>query len=608
MPTQKTSSFHEIRDWFRSAVAANASWREAALEDIEFYAGEQWDEASREALNKAKRPAITINHIRPLINLLSGYQRLNRYEPDFLPRTGDDVEKCNVAKGITKYLFDTNEFDYEESRVALDAFLTGLGWFYLSYRDGEICFKRVSPFNVYPDPESREEDLSDAECIHYARWTSKRTLKRHFPDHADVIELVVARYDADEGGDHLGEDSLWYSAETKKVRLISTWYRSFREEKICSFPPELQLPDTPFEEVPPELRELARIRTESREEIRVASHIGDLLLEDVPSPYSHGKLPYIMVPAYWLGEGDTPAGVVRDLKDPQREMNKRRSQLLHIINTMANRGWLVKKGGLDYANKTKLEKQGSTPGVVIEYNETGSAPAPFSTDTIPSGFFQVDKQYQEDLQNISGINEAMLGTNVPASASGRALELRQRQAVTSLAMLFDKLRMAKKRLLKQLWGDPKHPGLLPQFYREPRVFRIVGESGQPDFVPVNQPQETVDPRTGMAVQQILNDLSTFEFDVVISDTPATPSQRVAAFYALLEMAKAGLPVPPDVIIEASDLPQKEMLKERLMQQQQMEMQARQQQSQGMPPGQPGAPPMGPPSPNLPDILAGARGG
>ncbi len=607
MSTQQKSSFHEIRDWFRAAVAADASWREEALEDIEFYAGEQWDTASKDSLKEQRRPAITINHIRPLINLLSGYQRLNRYEPDFLPRTGDDIEKCNVAKGITKYLFDTNEFDYEESRVSLDAFLTGRGWFYLSYRDEEIRFKRVSPFNIYPDPESREEDLSDAECIHYARWTSKRTLKRHFPDHADEIDLVVARYDAEETSDHMGDDPLWYAAETKKVRLISTWYRSYRTDKICFFPPELQIPDAPFEEVPPELRALAQVRTESREEIRVATYIGELLLEDVPSPYSHGKLPYVMVPGYWLGEGDTAAGVVRDLKDPQREMNKRRSQLLHIINTMANRGWMVKKGGLDYANKNKLEKQGSTPGVVIEY-QSDIAPNPFATDSIPSGFFQVDKQYQEDLQNISGINEAMLGTDVPASASGRALELRQRQAVTSLAMLFDKLRMAKKRLLKQLWGNPKHPGLLPQFYREPRIFRIVGQGGQPDFVPVNQPQEAIDPRTGMAVQQIINDLSTFEFDIIISDTPATPSQRVAAFYALLEMAKAGLPVPPDMIVEASDLPQKESLKERLMQQQQMEMQAQQAQQQGMPPGQPGAPPMPPPPPNVQDIMAGSHGG
>ena len=608
MPTAKKSNFHEIRDWFRAAVAANASWREAALEDIKFYAGEQWDETSREALNQAKRPAITINHILPLINLLSGYQRLNRYEPDFLPRTGDDVEKCNVAKGITKYLFDTNEFDYEESRVALDAFLTGLGWFYLSYRDEEIRFKRVSPFNLYPDPESREEDLSDAECIHYARWTSKKTLCRHFPEQADQIELVTARYDAEETGDHLGEDPLWYSSETKKVRLVSTWYRSYKEEKYLSFANGLTLLE---EDVPKEARSLAtQSRTESREEIRVATYIGGLLLEDIPSPYKHGKLPFVMLPAYWLGEGDAPAGVVRDLKDPQRELNKRRSQFLHIINTMANRGWMVKQGSLDYANKNKLEKQGSTPGVVIEYQDE-RPPSAFSTDSIPSGFSQVDNQYKEDLQNISGVNEAMLGTDVPASASGRALELRQRQAVTSLAMLFDKLRMAKKRLLKQLWGSPKKPGLLPQFYREPRIFRIIGETGKPEFVGVNQPQPvTIDPRTGMAVQQVLNDLSTFEFDIIISDTPATPSQRIAAFYALLEMAKAGIQVPPDMIIEASDLPQKEEIKDRMrqaqMQQQQMEMQAQARQ-RGMPPGQPGAPPQQPP-PNVPDMMQGARGG
>jgi len=121
-------------------------------------------------------------------------------------------------------------------------------------------------------------------------------------------------------------------------------------------------------------------------------------------------------------------------------------------------------------------------------------------------------------------------------------------------------------------------------------------------VEVNQQQQGFDPMTGQAVNQVLNDLSTFQFDVIVSDTPATPSQRVAAFYALLEMAKVGVPIPPDMILEASDIPQKEQLKQRLAAAQQ----AQPQQGQGPPgmpggspqltPGQPGAPPMQPGAP------------
>jgi hypothetical protein len=40
-----------------------------------FYVGNQWDQADLEKLNSEKRPALTINMILPIINLLAGIQR-----------------------------------------------------------------------------------------------------------------------------------------------------------------------------------------------------------------------------------------------------------------------------------------------------------------------------------------------------------------------------------------------------------------------------------------------------------------------------------------------------------------------------------------------------
>lgn len=91
--------------------------------------------------------------------------------------------------------------------------------------------------------------------------------------------------------------------------------------------------------------------------------------------------------------------------------------------------------------------------------------------------------------------------------------------------------------------------------------------------------------------EIVNDLSLFEFDITISDTPSTPSSRTAAFWKLLELiGKIGPDaIPPDVLIDASDLPQKEQIKERMQQAQQMAAQA-----QAAPPGV--VPPQGGPTP------------
>ena len=65
------------------------------------------------------------------------------------------------------------------------------------------------------------------------------------------------------------------------------------------------------------------------DKVRVCSFFGGVLLEDIESPYEHGQIPFIPFVVFKFFDEDEPAGIVRDLKDPQREVNKRRSQSLH---------------------------------------------------------------------------------------------------------------------------------------------------------------------------------------------------------------------------------------------------------------------------------------
>lgn len=580
------------RNWFKAAVERRQDWTKKARIDYRFYFGDQWEEADRQALKKQKRPAITINRVRPLINLVSGYQRLNRYEPDFLPRTANDLELCKVRKGITKYIMDSSKYDREESRVFLDSAISGLGWFEVGYTfdhhamDGKAFIKRASPFDIYLDPECREPDLSDAEYICRAKWVSKADLIRTYPEKQTEIEGFAQRYDKDEDVEEVDFEPLWYSQARKKARLVEIWYK----ERTMKVYYQVGLGQVvPKEELQPGMTPLRSFRV-PQTEIRCAVILADVELEDIPSPYKHGRFPFAPFYAYYLGEEEEdPAGIVRDLQDPQRELNKHRSQLLHLINTMANKGWFLRKG--QPLVKKQLETAGSSPGVVIEYDV--EQPQQFDTTQIPSSFAALDKQGSEDFKNISGVNEAMMGTEVGSSASGKAIALKQRQAVTQLAGLFDNLRETKELVLQLLWGGPGVPGIVPQYYTEQKTFRIVGENGRQDFVTINQPQFAGYDLLGNAITQTLNDLSVGEFDIVIADTAATPTQRTEQFYALLEMVQKGIQIPPDMIIEASDLPQKEELKRRLQQQQQQAMLMQQQQAmaaQNRASPQPGAPP------------------
>ena len=91
-----SSKLAKYKRWFTEAVEGQQKWRAIALEDRDFYAGKQWKNEDKKELENAKRPAMTINRIKPLINVLCGYQRLNRYDIEFLPRTNDDDEQAQI--------------------------------------------------------------------------------------------------------------------------------------------------------------------------------------------------------------------------------------------------------------------------------------------------------------------------------------------------------------------------------------------------------------------------------------------------------------------------------------------------------------------------------
>ena len=181
---------------------------------------------------------------------------------------------------------------------------------------------------------------------------------------------------------------------------------------------------------------------------------------------------------------------------------------------------------------------------------------------------------------ISGINEALMGTDIPSSASGRAIELKQKQAITHIAPMFDQLRKAKKKIAYQLWGKRGHAGIIPQYYTEDKIYRVEGTNGQ-QFIHVNEQVIQQDPM-GMTIVKTLNDLSEGEFDIVISDTEASTTQRQAQMWGLVDACK-NLGVPGDmifdIIIDLSDLPNKEDIKQRWQQRQEAQQQTSQQQMQ-----------------------------
>ena len=581
----------QFRHWFREAVDYAEKWQEEAQEDYDFVAGKQWTESDKKAFAEMGRPAITINRIKPLINVLSGYQRLNRYDIEFLPRTSDDMDVCQVRKAMTKYVMDRCDYDTQESLAFLDAAIAGVGWFEVGYKsdeeldDGEAFVRREDPFGMYVDPEAHKLDYSDAKYICRAKWVDKDNLKDVFPEHAEEIEAQYQVYDSAERTEgRRNEAMLWYKRDLDKVRLVECWYKT--KEKQTQY----YLTDgtmVPQQEMNIEYFLGGMVegqKTVSVTKIKVCSFFDEVLLENIDSPYEHGELPFVPILCYHYGAGDLPAGFVRDLKDPQREVNKRRIQLLHILNTTGNGGGFIEDDAMTPKQKEEFKKHGSMPGHFQEVKPMTLAQGKILERAIanpPAGLIQAESQATSDLTAISGINEALMGTDVASTASGRAIELKQKQAITHIAPMFDNLRKAKKQVAFLLWGKRGHKGVIPQYYTEDKVYRIEGPNGI-DFMRVNQQiQQGVD-RLGNAIYSTMNDLSAGEFDIIVADTTASTTQRQAQLWSLVESVKTlGIPgdLIFDIILDLSDLPNKDDIKQRFQERQQQQAQAAQQQQQ-----------------------------
>ncbi len=469
-----------------------------------------WDE------KESGRPALTINRIKPLMNLLSGWQRTNRYDIDFLARTPDDGDVCAVRKGITKYILDRCEYASEESAVFLDCAIGGLGYFFVGYEydddgsDGEAYVRREDPFGIYVDPEAHKADFSDAKYICRAKWVDKEELKSIYPEHSAAIDAQYNIYDNIEKEHAPSRDELlWYKRELQKVRLVELWYKRREQKAIYTL---LTGEEISEEQLTPEmflLGMIGAVKTVNVTNVRVAG----------------------------IGGDEISAGFVRDLKDPQREINKRRIQQLHILNTTGNGGGWIEEDAMSEKEFAEFERHGATPGHFQRVRPmalSGQKILERQVGSYPAGLAQAEAQATADLTAISGINEALMGTDIPSAASGRAIELKQKQAI-------------------------------PQFYTEDKVYRVEAINGQ-QYIRVNQ-QVLEQDAMGRAIVSTMNDLSQGEFDIVIADVEASTTQRQAQMWNLMDaVSKLGVPgdIVFDIILDLSDIPSKEEYSVRVM--------------------------------------------
>jgi hypothetical protein len=590
-PLQDIAVIEEQLDAFRRDGEGHRKWAEDAKVCQEFTDGKQWSDEDRCKLENEGRNALVLNKISRLVRWAQGRFRQNRLELRYLP--GNDgsglQETAEALTACVKQIEEANQAEWLDAQVFQDGIITGRAFTDLRLdfeRNvlGEVKETLLDPFSVYLDAEADTYEPEGWGHVIVSRWMSLDDITLCYGQPANDIlvsttsQIPVTTGNLSEfGGDEVSPDRFFgltsylngsmddfsspglsgfgitdhINRKRKLIRVLDRQHYALKRVRWFVDLVTGQMKIIPDHWEPDRIQRIMQwsqmrglpldFGQGIRKVVRNTITAADKILFDDWSPYDT----FTVVPYFPIFRRGHTKGLVSDLIDPQREINKRRSAILHIIMTTANSGWIYPENSLREEMKQALEEEGSRPGINVEFSGQ-VAPTRIQPAAPPSALRMLEEAAARDLPEISGINESALG-EVDRVQSGRAIQARQQSANNGAEIYFanfSRYRELKGRKLKEL---------VQGHYTEERVFRVRGPEGD-QLVVLNRKD---------AAGRLVNDVTSGNYDVIVDEVPISASFMQGQLAEALELKEKGVPIPDDILVELSTMPRKQEIIQRM---------------------------------------------
>jgi len=550
-----------MKQWVRYAWArdnGHAQFVQKAEKCDAFFRGDQWDRADKIALERVRRPAMTINKIMSTISNVMGEQIFNRAEISFRPRNGAPAELADVLTKVFKQISDNNQLDWKRSDMFADGIITSRGFMdvRLDYNDsaeGEVRIENLNPKNVIIDPDGEDYDPDTWGEVFTTKWVTADDIailysekdaellrnreQSYFPYGYDSIQAYRDRFGDRFNPMYTGDYD--NSNVMRNIRLIERQYRELDRQKHFVSPETGDMRAIPADFDRDRISLFVeqfgfQVTTKLVRRIKWTVIADNVVLHDDWSPYKH----FTVVPFFPHFRRGTTIGLVENLLGPQEVLNKVTSQELHIVNTTANSGWKVKAGTLVNMTIEELEEKGAQTGLVVEVTDT-DAIEKIQPNTVPQGLDRVSYKAEESIKTISGVSDSMQGFD-REDVAAKAIEKKRQAGSTNLAKPLDSLTRSDYILARNVLD------LVQTFYTEERVMTIVQDptTGATEDFTINQ----VTPEG-----QVINDLTVGEYGVVVSSVPVRETLEDSQFEQAVALRELGVMIPDAVLIDSSRL-------------------------------------------------------
>jgi hypothetical protein len=516
-----------------------------AYRDLRAYAGDNWTNLERTKLERQNRMVLELNKIRRVVNLYSGYERENRTQTVAAPVEGSDTETADLFSNVMYYIYEHGNADYIISEAFEHSLKTGLAivGIYMDYSkdkvNGDIRFY-WKPFNaVMLDPYFTKRDLSDCDQASTRDLLSKEQVKALLPwvdpEEIDMIPTgirdnkyqylgIYRQYNST----YIAKNLVTYDQYWKRINKVQK-YRvdedtGVSEEWFGTRAEEKELKKTLVHA--PNLK----LITSHKRSVELNIIVGGKLLYSGPDPTGLDTFPFVPILLYHEPLIDTYElkiqGLVRSIRDAQRQYNRRHSQIIDLMESIINTGWITRNGAI--LDPTMLMQAGQSRQIVVNDGYDVNADVrEITPPNIPPGYLQYQDIIDKNIFEIPGGSEELLGLSSTGDSqvSGKLAEVRSSNGLKGNRGIFDNLEQAKKYLgALVIEGVQKN-------YQPGKIARITGQEPTPEFF------------SGQFS----------EYDCTIKQAVKTATQREAYYYQLLQLVALGAPIPWEDLLEVAPL-------------------------------------------------------
>jgi hypothetical protein len=527
----------EARERFQEALDFDRENREAGIDDLKFFAGEQWEPEA--LLARKGRPCLTINTLPQFVAQVAGDIRINR--PAIRVRPAEDADKdlASIREGLIRSIERDNDAQgvYAETgqtQVACGIANMRVGLKYAA-DDGferDITIDSVpNPFAVVWDPLSTERTGKDAQYCFVVEEMPRKVFEARFKDEMPS-DLTIPTHDV-QG---------WYTLDT--VRVTEYWL--MKETPITL----AQLEGgqvVEIDKLPPGVQPISTRKSVKRSACMYLI-TGTAVLSG-PHDLPISRLPLVRARGWEVNVHDKRVrfGLVRFARDSQRLKNYWRSVSAEVLAMAPRAQWLASHQAVPEDAEDDFRNSAKSGDPLLKWSGQGAAPDRIAPPPIPTAVLQEAALNSQDMKDVTGLHDASLGAR-SNETSGKAIMARQREGDVASYIYQDNLKAAINeagRLVNQL---------IPVVFDTARTIRVVGEDETTKVQRINDPAnpDSVDINQG-------------KYDIVVETGPSYSTKRVEAADAMMQFAQAvpqAAALIPDLIARAQDFPMADEMAER----------------------------------------------